>query len=347
VIAYFLLMGLVILLGIIAPRHFGYPMRYCTFITFLLFCGGRLEIGSDWFSYEIFYDYLLAHPMDWGLFSEPAFSLVCRVSEYFKFGIIGVNFITAAIYLIGLIWVSGKTSSPWCAIGAALCYYIPALPMGIIRQGAAIGIIFILVANWTKLRDPGRVIAVLFAMTFHQSAIIMLPIVLIASKAKVSYRILFGLSAILTGLIVGVSLTDVFSTYNERYIEGVDGVIIETTAATFHWLLIAIPSGIYIVYRDRLRKGWIDRDLMMIASIGAISLICILPISSAAVTRLAMYFSFVPVILCGMIADVPKYKLTQTVMRSGIFVTVSVIYVTWLLFAESAHNYLPYDNIMF
>jgi hypothetical protein len=334
-------------MGLLAPHFFNWPTRIFTFIIFLLFCGGRLEIGSDWFSYEIFYDYLLSHPMDWGFLSEPGFSLVCRVSEYFGFGIIGVNFIAAAVYLIGLIWVSAKTRSPWCAIGAALCYYIPALPMGIIRQGAAIGIIFVLVANWTKLRDPARVIAVLLAMTFHQSAIIMLAIVLAASKVQLSYRIIFGLSSVSAGLILGINPADIFSTYNDRYIEGVDGIIIETTAATLHWSLIAIPSLIYIVFRDRLEADWIDKELMLVASVGAISLIVLLPISSAAVTRLAMYFSFVPVILCGMIADVPKYQLNQTVVRGGVFVAVSAIYAAWLIFAESAHNYLPYNNIIF
>ena len=343
---YLLVMGAVVMLGLFAPHRFGWGSRITAFSLLLVFCGGRFEVGSDWFSYIIFYEYVLTFPTDLGFFSEPSFSVLCRVSDYLGLGITGVNFAAAAIYLVGLFLVAAKTQSPWCAIAAALCYYIPALPMGIIRQGAAIGIIFTMIANWTKMKDSQRAIIVILAMTFHLSAVVMLGVVLAASRIKVWQRLAVGFLILVVAIIFNFDPSNYFSTYNDRYIEGINGVVIETTAAQFHWILIAGPSTLYLIFRKHFGAEWLDKDLMTISSLVSIALIALLPFSSTAVTRLAMYFSFMPVIVCGMIANISLEKLNQTVLRTAVLSGTSVIFIIWLLFAENSKNYIPYHSII-
>lgn len=340
-------MGIVVAFALFSPRSFGWWTRVPGFIVLLIFCGARFEVGSDWFSYIIFYDYLLTIPFNLSFSSEPSFSLLCRLSDYLGFGIIGVNLGAAAIYLAGLFWVAAKTRSPWCAIAAALCYYIPALPMGIIRQGAAIGIIFIMVANWPKINDLCRALIVIFAMTFHLSAVIMLGIVIAASRLKIWQRLVLAASLLVISALLKLNPAEYFSTYNDRYVEGINGVVIETTAAQLHWILIAGPSALYLMFRKSLQADWLDSELMVISSIISISLIVLLPFSSAAVTRLAMYFSFMPVIVSGMIVTMSSQKLFQAFTRGAVLSGASGVFVVWLLFAENAKNYLPYRNILF
>lgn len=344
--AYLVVMMIIVGLGVFAPQQFRWPLRLAAFVGLLIFCGARIEVGPDWFSYIIYQNYLVSGAPIVGLLSEPSFTVISIASEQSGWGIVGVNLVTAFIFLIGLFALAAKTPYPWCAIAVAFCYYIPTLPMGIIRQAAAVGIIFLLVAYWSRLRLWQRMALIVFAMTFHVSAVIMFGLILasldIAPWKRAALAFLVGALAI----ALGIDPLSYFAVYNDRYIEGVGGVVIETTAANFHWLLVAAPSAWYLYMRKRLSFVGFDPEFLFASSIVAIGLVALLPVSSAAVTRLAMYFSYLPIVVGGSAITAYKTPITKAVLKVGILTGATGVLAAWLTFAQNSEPYKPYNNYL-
>jgi EpsG family len=332
--------------GLLAPRRFGLPLRLVAFIVLLVFCGARVEVGPDWFSYEIYHNYLVLGYSQLSILSEPSFLGISLLSERLGYGIIGVNFIAALVYLVGLFWLASKTPFPWCALAVAFCYYVPALPMGIIRQAAAVGIVLALAANIKKLTVPMRIAIVGIAMTFHLSAVVMLGVIFAALPIPLWQRAGVGIVGLLGIIVFNFNALDYFSVYNERYLVGLGGVIIETTAAALHWTIIAVPSAWFILNRHRLRQQGFDSDFMFVSSVFSLSLIMMFPISTAAVTRLALYFSYVPIYVAGVAPALYLKNSTSILTRIGIFLASMSILSVWLMFAENSEFYKPYRNFI-
>lgn len=344
--AYFVVMSAIICLGLFAPKQFQWPVRIIAFIALLIFCGGRIEVGPDWYSYILYQNYLVSGFADNSLLSEPGFTYISLTSEWLGWGIVGTNMATACIFLIGLFSLIGRTPYPWCALAVAFCYYIPTLPMGLIRQAAAIGIILWLISYWERTTLWQRLGLIVFAMSFHVSAIIMFGVVFAALRISIWHRAFAIISVGVLLLGLRINPLDYFGTYNDRYIAGVGGVTVETTAATMHWMLVAAPGAWYIYMRKRLSFTHIPSDVMTISSLIAVGLIVILPISSAAVTRLAMYFSYLPILVGGMMVMAYQTPITRIVLRTGILSASFGILAVWLNFAENSEPYKPYQNYL-
>lgn len=344
--AYLVVMMIIVGLGVFAPQQFQWPLRLAALVGLLIFCGARIEVGPDWFSYVLYQNYLVSGAPMFGLLSEPSFTLISIASEKSGWGIVGVNLVTALIFLIGLFALAAKTPYPWCAIAVAFCYYIPALPMGIIRQSAAVGILFLLVAYWSRLWLWQRMALILFAMTFHVSAVIMF--VLVVASLDIARWKRGALAFLIVGLTItlGIDPLSYFEVYNDRYIGGIGGVVIETTAANFHWLLVAAPSAWYLYMRKKLSFVGLDPELLFASSIVAIGLVAMLPVSSAAVSRLAMYFSYLPIVVGGSAIAAYKTPITKAVLKAGILTSATGVLAVWLTYAANSEAYKPYNNYL-
>jgi uncharacterized membrane protein len=84
--------------------------------------------------------------------------------------------------------------------------------------------------------------------------------------------------------------------------------------------------------------------LLLASSIVAIGLVALLPFSSAAVTRLAMYFSYLPIIVGGTAITAYKTPITAFLLRVGILTGATGVLVVWLTFAQNSEPYKPYKN---
>ena len=342
--AYLIVMIIIIGLGIFAPQQFQWSLRIAAFIGLLIFCGARIEVGPDWFSYVIYQNYLVSALPEFGWLSEPSFTAINIASEQSGWGIVGVNLLTAFLFLIGLFALAAKTPYPWCAIAVAFCYYIPALPMGIIRQAAAVGIVFLLVAYWSRLRLWQRMALVVFAMTFHVSAVIMFGVILASLSLALWKRAAMGGLAVILTVAFGIDPFSYFAVYEDRYIGGISSSVVESTASIFHWILIAAPATWYLLNHKKRVLRNVDSELMFASSLIAISLALLLPISSAAVTRIAFYFSYLPIVVGGSIIGTAYSPQFKVVVQAGVLSVSLAVLMIWLNFAENSDSYKPYQN---
>ncbi len=343
-LAYFLLMAGIAACAISFRRHFGWPVRIMAFSVLTIFSGLRLEVGPDWYSYIEYYNFLVSGMARFGLFDEPLFSILSITAERTGIGIVGVNLLCAAIYFVGLLWLGSKVQYPWLLIAIAFCYYVPAVPMGIIRQAAAVGICYIVVATEKNLSLHWRIGLAFIAIGFHVSAFVVLGLVMASIRIPLWQRGLLGVLAIVLAVSFDISDQGLFALYGERYIG--EEAAITATASVMHWALVGVPGAWYLFKWKHLKQRGLDSEIMLIGSICSVALLALLPISTVAVTRLAMYFSFVPMIAAGVLAASLETRFYRLVVTLGCVIAACAVLAVWLLYAENSYAYYPYRNIL-
>ena len=150
------------------------------FITLLV--GYRFQVGGDWYNY--FYYLAGVDGLDFGEVlakQDPAYQLLNWLSVEMNWGIIGVNLVGGAIFAFGLVVFCRRQPRPWLALAVAIPYLVIVVGMGYSRQAIALGLAMLgLVAlgNGFVFRS---VIWVALAATFHKSALLLLPVVGLAT----------------------------------------------------------------------------------------------------------------------------------------------------------------------
>lgn len=340
---YFLILLIPLTMGLLQPvkPHKSYVGFWLYFLVLLVFCGFRFEVGADWGGYQYIYEaYFNRGFGDVLEISEPGFFLVNKVSDWLGFGYAGVIFIGSLIFLYGCFIYARKTSNPWLAVAAVMPYLIFIISLSGIRQACAIGIGFYLFAHWAKSSLVEKVAVVALAVSFHNSAGVLMLFVIFGIKNSVFLRISLA-GAVAVFLAYGLDQTDSFEKYKSVY---VDKNLI-SGGAFFHVLLIAFPSALYLWFRKKLAKAGLADTNMLLASILTLTAMPLLVVSSTGVDRLTLYFSFVqmwvyPALLSAGVAS-------RSVIRLGLAVLVMAIFFVYFLFGTHVSAYLPYKNILF
>lgn len=317
------------------------PFFWLFFLLLVAFSGLRYEVGPDWTGYYYIFEGYLDTPLeDIYLISEPGFFLINKLSDALGFGLQGVIFFSAIIFLFGCFAYARTTASPWLALAAVMPYLIFVISMSGIRQAAAIGIGFFLFSRWSKSSAIEKLLLIGLAVSFHNSAVVFTLFLIFALKQGIVVRLLLS-SAVVLGVVFGLDTTDTTERYREVYIE--ENLI--SGGAFFHVLLIAFPSALYLFYRDKLvAKGLGDRNVML-ASVATLALMPMLLVSSTGVDRLTLYFSFVQMWVYP--ALLRSGVINKGLVRAGVAALVLAIFIVYFFFGTHASAYMPYKNVLF
>lgn len=311
------------------------------FLALLIFCGFRFEVGPDWYQYDAIYQSNSSlNFSDFVDFSEPGFFLLNKASEFFGTGYEGVIFFCSLVFLLGCFSYARATADPWLAIAAILPYLVFIISMSGIRQSVAIGLGFYLIANTHVFSISVKLAIIALAVSFHNSAALLLIFVIYTMKVSLLARGL--LIAIVSLFVVYVSNeTDAFQKYQSVYLE--QNII--STGAFYHVLLTAFPALLYLIFRKKLiayRQG--DMNVYL-ASWIALAAMPLLMISSTGISRVTLYLSFVqmwvyPAIIRARVAD-------RLLLKIAISMLIMAIFFVYFIFGVHAFAYLPYQNILF
>ena len=172
-----------------------------TFIILILMIGLRHQVGGDWNQYLDMLDSYVDNPAssnEFG-FQDPAFILFNWLSAKTGLGIYLLNFLSAIFFCLGLVIFCRAQPRQWLALVVSVPYLITVVAMGYTRQGAAIGIAMLGMIALERGSILRFVLFIGFAALFHKSALILLPIAVLANTKK---RIFTLLWVCLTGLIL-------------------------------------------------------------------------------------------------------------------------------------------------
>ncbi len=307
----------------------------------VLMIGLRFEVGGDWGSYERMFSF--AGYADFGRVmsrGDTGYQFVNWFAQQVggKFWL--VNLICSAIFTWGLLTFARAQPLPWLAILVAVPYLIIVVAMGYTRQAAAIGIIM---AGLALLARGGSTLRfalyVVVAALFHKTAIVVLPLVLLAVERN---RLL---NMLLTGAFFFL-LYDVFlSSSTDRLLTHYIRQEYTAQGAAVRVAMGVIPGALFLYssrrfgFPERERKTW--RNFALAAFL-FLFLLLLFP-SSAAIDRLALYLAPLQI---AILSRVPiAYRSKQVAPLAIIFYSFAVQFV-WLNYAAHAYAWVPYKSFL-
>jgi hypothetical protein len=316
------------------------------FLVLLVFLGLRYEVGPDWPQYgNIFLDLQYYDVTNAVVSREPGFIALNKVCDLLGFGFQGVVFVCALVFLIGMFAYAGQTANAWIAVAVITPYLIFVIAMSGIRQAAAMGIIYLILARWTKFSFITKVALILGAATVHNSALFALGLIAFEDRKWLLPKIL------VTGLLVwylvnSEAVTATLSYYQNDYVNQ----NMESSGAFLHVLLSAFPAALFLYNRKRIAAaGWGNAQVTA-GSFAAIFALPLLMFSSTGVDRLALYLSYVQ--MWAYPALVSTFAETRgnlgkrgiwLAMISGIIITV---FLGFFIFGNHSVAYVPYRNVL-
>lgn len=317
------------------------PLLVVAGVLTALFIGLRYEVGGDWGNYNrIFEDHRYRDFLGSIGTGDPGYSFLNWLAHSFGFSIWFVNLICGAIFAWGLISFARRQPNPWLAVLVAIPYLIIVVAMGYTRQAVAIGIVLAGLAvldRSSMLRFAGYV---LVAVTFHKSAIIVLPIV--ALSAARNRFVIAGLLLFLMAALYYIFVQSAFDDLLTNYIDAE----YQSEGAAVRVAMNLPPAILYLLFQRHFgldpqqRKLWRNFSLAAVVTLGALLTIS----SSTAVDRLALYLIPLQVFVLARLPEVFRGTARKnSLLLLGVIFYSAVIQFVWLTYANNALYWLPYQ----
>lgn len=314
------------------------------FSTILIFVGLRHHVGMDWNNYLIMIQHVNIKGF-WDAINvpEPSYALLLWVSGRMQLGIYGAYFVGTLIFAAGLFKYAKTTPAPWMALLVAIPFPVIVISMAAARQTVAMGVMLWLVADWDKSSVTKRIALILFASTFHTSALVFLVFVFLDIKYHWAIKVLGS-------IIVGAVAIYYFeSTGRADYYDSVYGSgqssATHSSGAIFHVLLNGGPALVAFFSTSRIRAKLFPNVLHRNMAIAAVLLIPLSFVTSAASGRLTLYLFPVSMwffaTLPGLFANADRPLIRG--LLASCFVGLLAF---WLNFGNSATAHKNYQNAL-
>jgi hypothetical protein len=313
--------------------------------------GLRDDVGGDWVHYLAAVEKAAGFSLqellssDQGLITQkdPAYILLNWLAALTGMGVYFVNTVCAVLFSWGLVVFCRAQPRPWLALVVAVPYLVTVVAMGYSRQGTAIGLAMIGLVALSDRKILRFVLFVALAASFHKSAVILMPLAILAgTKHKMWTAIWVGLSSLLFYILL---LQDSADTLITNYV----GAEYQSQGAGIRVTMNAVPAVLFLWFRRRFVMPKADRTFWTWMSFGALGFVVALLVSpsSTAVDRLALYW--IPLQLF-VLSRLPN-ALGRPNGLNAVWVKLIVLYsaivlFVWLFFAQTSFAWLPYNNLI-
>lgn len=311
------------------------------YVFLVLMIGLRHEVGGDWLAYIEHIDTLIS-----GTFEEkfrkqdPAFALFNELAIQTGWGVYLVNLLSAIFFTWGLLVFCRAQPRPWLALAVAVPYLITVVAMGYTRQGVAIGIAMLGMVALDRGSTLKFILWIAFAAVFHKSALILLPLAILANTKRRIFTLFWVLASgvVLFLLLLQESLDFLIYGYIESQYQ--------SSGAGIRIAMNAVPAAIFLFFRKRFQLLPNERSFWSYMSWSALLFVVLLKVSpsSTAVDRVALYW--IPLQLF-VLARLPN-ALGRADGKNSVWVCAIVGYsaavqFVWLMYADTAFAWLPYQ----
>ena len=320
------------------------PPRVMLLIGILLMTlmiGTRFMVGGDWRSYEFMFSFVRHMSFERAIdFGDPGYQALNWVVQQWNGEIWWVNLFSAAIFAWGLTRLCQNQPLPMLAVLVAVPYLIIVVAMGYTRQSVAIGI---LMAGLASLGRGGSVIRfalyVAVAALFHKTAVLVLPLVIFASKRNRMLNVIAGGAMFV--LFFDLFLSESTDQFVKNYIE----TRYSSQGAWIRVILNLIPAVLLLSKRGRFGLTEQEERVWRYIAITA----CVMPIiliatpSSTAVDRMALYLMPLQIVVLS------RAYLLFSKPRSGVAAVIAyafLVQLIWLNFASHAKLWVPYRSFI-
>lgn len=314
---------------------------WVAFALLVLVIGLRHEIGVDWGNYEDNLQqawYLSLE--DAVLHVDPAYTLLDWLAARMDLGLHFVNTVCAVLFAWGLVVFCQAQPRPWLALVVATPYLVTVVAMGYTRQGVAIGLVMLGLVALSDRKLPRFIVFVALAATFHKSAVILMPLAVLAGSRRRIWTVLWV--GLVTLLFYVLLLQESVDSLNENYIEAE----YNSAGAAVRVAMNVLPAVLFLLFRRRFALVPADRTFWTWMSLGALAFVAVLMVSpsSTAVDRVALYWIPLQLIVLSRLPDALGQPSGQNAVWVCIVVGYSgVVQFVWLTFAVYSFAWLPYQ----
>lgn len=314
-------------------------------IFLFVFSAFRFEVGCDWSGYlNQYYVYSAVPLAALAQQAEPLWVGLFSLQTLWDLDYPWINVASSVIFFAGAHVMARRQPNPIAFLVLLFPVLIINMPMSGIRQGAAIGVMFIAFMAFVNRALVRFVVLVFVAAAFHSSAMVfMLLAPLVIGKFSRGRLFLAAILALPGAFFLSGS--EEAGVAASRYINsGVDAA-----GALFRVGALGL-SGIYFLWF--LRRKWernfpADFSLAMIGSLMMVGALVLVPVSSVLADRLAYYLIPVQVLI---LARIPYFQWRSNRQLHTVFpyALLFLMFVVWTSLSGLFDQcYRPYQTWIF
>jgi len=300
--------------------------------------GFRYQVGGDWDSYLHQFDFY-RRGLYGPAFGDPGYALINAAAGHLGVGMWAVNLACAGLFCLGLYLLLRSQPNPWLGLLVAVPYLIIVVAMGYTRQSVAIGLVMGALATFDRHHIGRFCLWILAAVMFHKSAIVILPLALLAISANrlVTGAMVLLLTVALYHAFVAVRVDQFVGNYVVQRMDSSGALVRVSMGATC--------GLVYLLFRPHFR---LSPDLsalwrnVSLASLGA--LVAVLAgVASAAVDRLALYaLPLQSIVLTRLTAFVLATRTAGQAAMVVIVALYALVLFVWLTYGAYSTYWIPY-----
>lgn len=341
-IPYLIMIALPGSLALAAVRRWFWIILVVALIYWLMI-GFRFHVGVDWDNYYYIYRVKSLEPLTDLIFSrEPGFNVLNWFAHKSGGGLILVNAVSGLIFTWGLFAVARSCGEPFIAVTSATPLLVVAFAMSGTRQAMALGIIFILYAQWPQRTTLRRIMFVLAAALFHFSAIFVLIFVALATQASLVVRTAGAIAICAFILVIIYFAPGSMETYANLYLSG--SRQLTAPGALAHVGALASAALVYFIYRKQWVRANGDNPLYRSLAIASLFAIPAVYISSSGSYRFTLYFWPMAMYVWSGVPAMIDSGTGRALYRLVIVFASVALLIGWLTFANNSPAWLPYQN---
>ncbi len=308
-------------------------------IALTAFVGLRYQVGGDWDSY-LFYLVRVANASTLTEilgYKDPGYQILNGLSVALGFDVWFVNVVAAAFYSVGLVLFVRTLPDPRVALAVAIPYVTIVMAMGYTRQAMAFGCILWGLTYLQERRLLGFVVLLALGTTFHKSAVILMPLAVLANTKNRAWTTLWvgTIAIILFVLFVQSHVDQLYDSYiASDYSDASQGGAIRAA-------MNVLPALIYLLFNRRLSLEDQERALWFWVSWLALACVPLLAVSTTAVDRVALYLMPIQLVIASHfpLFFSPTSRVLARLLVLGFYGAVLFV---WLNFASHSDFWLPY-----
>ena len=321
-------------------------LALCVFFVFLI--GLRFRVGGDWETYRDQFDSMVGASFGETISNyDPGYALFEWLSATLGWGIYGVNIACGALVMTGVYQFCRQQSQPWLAFTVAVPYLIIVVAMGYTRQSAALGLELIALVALSNGQLVRYAIWILLALTFHKTAVVLLPLALVATSYENVWikRIFLAAAFLAMALLGGWAM---FSKESHLLVVNYIDADMISQGATIRVAMNAVPAAIFLLFARRLAPNDVERRTWILLSLLALGCIPLLSVASTATDRIALYLIPVQLFVYSRIGAALFSENSRSLANAVIVVGYAVVLFVLLNYADIVSIYwVPYQNAAF
>ncbi len=307
-----------------------------------LMIGLRWEIGPDWQQYLAIYRYSQLFSFEQALGRpDPGYFTLMWLLHQAAAPFWAMNMVCGLIFVGGLTAFAIRQVNPWLALLVAFPYLVIVVAMSANRQTVALGLMFFALNAFERRRLVSFVVIGLVAGLFHASAMLMLPLCLLAYAENRLQQIAL---VIFTVIIATQVSGDAFETYARRYYTSQ----VQSGGTGYRLAMNGLAAILFLSLRHRFPLPRHQFRLWRNFSIYALALVPLFFVfpSSTAIDRFLLYLFPLQLAVWGRVPTLLSEE-GQSAEQYGVLVAAysALVLTVFLNFGTFAEQYVPYKAV--